>query len=81
MQVCWNQLQFAMLHCGRFVNPAVQWQPPKEEIMSKPLSLSAHVSTALMVLFALAMATGDARIEHGSGQSGAAPLIGLTVGG
>ena len=49
--------------------------------MSKPLSLSAHVSTALMVLFALAMATGDARVERGSGQSGAAPLIGLTVGG
>ena len=48
--------------------------------MSKQLSLSAHISTALMALFVFAVAVGGSNVELPSDRSGHAPLVGLTIG-
>ena len=64
-----------------FVNPRLQQTPPREECMSKQLTLSAQISTALMTVFVIALAMGgptvDAPAEILSGNS---PLIGLSIG-
>ena len=64
-----------------FVNPRLQQTPAKEESMSKQLTLSAHVSTALMAVFVIALAMGGPSVDAPAETlSGNAPLIGLSIG-
>lgn len=76
----WNQFQCEMLHCGRFVNSTLPIATAREESMSKPLSLSAHISTALMAVFVFAVAVSGPDVELPSDRAGATPLVGLTIG-
>ena len=48
--------------------------------MSKQLSLSAHISAALMAVFVFAVSVGGSDVELPSDRVGAAPLVGLTIG-
>ncbi|MBX7495078.1 hypothetical protein K3172_04305 [Qipengyuania sp. 6B39] len=48
--------------------------------MSKQLSLSAHISTALMAVFVFAVAFGGSDVELPADRPGATPLVGLTIG-
>ena len=64
-----------------FVNPRLQQTPPREESMSKQLTLSAQISTAVMAVFVIALAMGGPNVDAPAETlSGNAPLIGLSIG-
>lgn len=65
----------------RIVNPRLQQTPAREENVSKQLTLSAHISTALMAVFVIALAMGGPNVDAPAETlSGNAPLIGLSIG-
>ena len=64
-----------------FVNPRLQQTPAREDSMSKQLTLSAQISTALMAVLVIALAIGGPNVDAPDGTlSGNAPLIGLSIG-
>ena len=64
-----------------FVNPHLQKTSAREEYVSKQLTLSAHISTALMAVFVIALAMGGPNVDAPAETlSGNAPLIGLSIG-
>ena len=64
-----------------FVNPRLQQTPVREESMSKQLTLSAQISTALMAVLVIALAMGGPTVDAPAETlSGNAPLIGLSIG-
>lgn len=65
----------------RFVSPHLEQMPAREESMSKQLTLSAQISTALMAVFVIALAMGGPTVDvPAETLSGNAPLIGLSIG-
>ena len=63
-----------------FVYPRLQETPAREESMSKQLTLSAQISTALMAVFVIALATGGPNVDAPAKTLfGNAPLIGLSI--
>ena len=65
----------------RFVNPPLQKKSAREEYVSKQLTLSAQISTALMAVFIIALATGGPNVDAPARTlSGDPPLIGLSIG-
>ena len=64
-----------------FVNKGLQQAPARKESMSKQLTLSAQISTALMTVFVIALAMGGPTVDAPAETlSGNAPLIGLSIG-